>query len=198
MIEAEAMQGAVVLGSSLGGYLAQYLTATYPALAGGLVAANTLASARGIARKPPYKFDLANMPIAELRAGFKAGLTLWLDQANPYADLAGLLLAEVAGRIPEAELRVRLQALKTAPELPVQTLPGTAIFAVESGDDHLITPHMYKALREALHPGKVFRFRSASHFPYVVRADDYTAMLREVLGLDPKGSHWPDAAESTL
>ena len=198
MIVLEELQGAVVLGSSLGGYLAQYVTAQYPGLVKGLVAANTMASTRGIDQIPPYRFDLINTPIDELRAGFTNGLQGWVDPSNPYADLAGLLLAEVAGRIPEGEMRARLQALKTAPELAAQSLPDTAVFTVESDDDHLISPPMRAALREALNPGRSFCFSAASHFPYVTRPDDYTAMLREVLGLDPAGSHWPTGQESRI
>lgn len=198
MIADQGMQGAVVLGSSLGGYLAQYVTASTPDLVAGLVAANTLASTRGIDQMPPYKFDLINTPIDDLRAGFTGGLSTWLDKAHPYRDLAELLLAEVSGRIPEAELRTRLQALKTAPDLPAQSLPGTAIHTVESDDDHLISPPMRAALRDALKPGRSFRFRAASHFAYVTKPQDYTALLSEVMGLAPTASHWPAGPETTL
>ncbi len=198
MIRDQGLQGAVVLGSSLGGYLAQYVTASTPDLVSALVAANTLASARGIDQMPPYKFDLINTPIDDLRAGFSGGLAGWLDEGNPYRDLGELLLAEVNDRIPEAELRTRLQALKTAPELPAQSLPGTAIYTVESDDDHLISPPMRAALRDALTPGRSFRFRAASHFAYVTRPDDYTALLSEALGLTPPGTRWPAGPESLL
>lgn len=198
MIRAQGMQGAVVLGSSLGGYLAQYLTASHPGLVGGLVAANTLASVSGLDQMPPYKFDLLNTPIDDLRAGFTGGLQSWLDPANPYCALAELLLAEVAGRIPEDELRARLQALKTAPDLSAQSLPRSAIFTVESDDDHLIPPPMRAALRAALNPARSFRFRVASHFAYVTRPDEYSALLREVLGLDQENGPWPHGQESIL
>jgi len=198
IIKDQGMQGAVVLGSSLGGYLAQYLTVHYPSDIKGLIAANTLHSVKGLDQMTPYKFDLINTPIDELRAGFTTGLKSWLDPANPYSDLAGLLLAEVAGRIPEGELRARLQALKTAPDLGVQSLLGSAIFTVECDDDHLIPPPMRAAVRAILNPVRSFRFRAASHFPYVTRPDDYTAMLCEVLGLEPVGTHWPLGQETVV
>jgi len=198
MIEAEGFEDVTVLGSSLGGYLVQYLAAQYPAHIKGLVAANTLMSAKGIDQRPPYSFDLINTPIDDLRAGFTNGLKNWADPANPYSDLSGLLLAEVAGRIPEAELRTRLQALKTAPVLAAQSLGSDAIFTVESDDDHLIPPEMRAALRATLKPDRAFRFRVASHFPYVTQPDAYTAMLCEVLGLDVAGPQWPAGAESVL
>lgn len=198
MIADEGFAGVSVLGSSLGGYLAQYLTATHPGLCAKLVAANTLAATDGIDQMPPYSLDLAMTPIDALRAGFEASLKSWLTADNPYADLAQLLSNEVNLRISEPELRARLQALKSAPKLPEDSLPQARVFTVESDDDHLITLPMRAALRAKLRPGRAFRFRAASHFPYVTRPDAYTAMLREVVGLSPNGPVWPAGEESTL
>ena len=198
MIEAEGMSGATVLGSSLGGYVAQYLTATRPDLCAGLIAANTLPDTSVVASVPPYALDLETVEIEALRGGFLGGLRGLAVPGHPYADLAGLLIAEVEGRIPEDELRARLIALKTAPPLPPQTLPRARIFTIESDDDHLIPPPLRAALRAALHPGRAFRFTAASHFPYVTRSDAYTALLREALGLDTAGSPWPEGSETVL
>lgn len=196
LIEQEGMHGAAVLGSSLGGYLAQYVTAAHAPCCGALVAANTLPATTGIDRIPPYSLDLETTPINDLRGGFTNGLSQWQTPGHAYADLAGFLLAEVAGRIPEAELRARLQALKAAPPLPGQRLPRDRIFTVESDDDHLIPPPLRAALRAALRPARAFHFTAASHFPYVTRPDAYTALVREVLGLDPAGTAWPAGEES--
>jgi pimeloyl-ACP methyl ester carboxylesterase len=198
LIVAEDMTGATVLGSSLGGYVAQYLTAKYPDLCGGLIAANTLPDAGIVKTMPPYALELHTVPIEALREGFLGGLKGWLTPDHPYADLAGLLIAEVEGRIPGPELRARLLALKTAPELPAQRLPDDRVSTVQSEDDHLIAPPVRAALREALRPARAFCFTAASHFPYVTRAEDYTAMLREFLSLDPVGTHWPKGKEATL
>ena len=189
---------AVVLGSSLGGYLAQFFAATYPDQVKSLVAANTLASVKGLDQLPPYALDLMATPIGTLRAGFKAGLSQWLTPENPYANLAELLLLEVDGRIPAAEMRARLQALKTAPNLPRQTLPSREIYTVQSDDDHLISEAMRQDLRATLAPARAFRFTNASHFPYVTQPRDYTALLREILELAPAGSTWPAGAETVL
>jgi len=198
LIRAEGMQNAVVLGSSLGGYLAQYIAAIYPADISGLIAANTLVSVDGIDRMMPYALDLINTPIAPLRQGFSDGLKGWTGPDHPYAELAALLLAEVEGRIPEAELRARLNAMKMAPSLPKQSLTKRLISIVESGDDHLINPAMQMALKTTLPHGRCFTFDWGSHFPYVTRPDDYTAMLMEVLGLSKPGDHWPRGVATRL
>lgn len=198
LIEDEGLTGATVLGSSLGGYVAQFLTASYPDLCGGLVAANTLPDAGIVRAIPPYALDLETVPVETLREGFLGGLQSWAVPGHAYADLAGLLVAEVTGRIPEPELRARLIALKTAPALPAQFLEAARIFTVESDDDHLIPPSVRSALRSALSPGGAFRFRAASHFPYVTQAPAYTALVREVLGLDPAGCVRREGEETML
>jgi len=177
----EDMQGAVVLGSSMGGYLAQYLAATRPALFSGLIAANTLASVKGIDQAMPYALDLDATPIADLRQGFTTGLAQWAAP-HPNAALSALLLGEVESRIPAGELVARLKLLKYAPELPAPALPQSRTFIIDVGDDHLISAPMRAQLRAAL-PAKAFHFATGTHFPYVTRPAEYTAILEQVLGL---------------
>ncbi len=194
LIRQHKLEGAVILGSSLGGYTAQYVAATYPDLVSGLVAANTLSSTGDIQERPPYSLDLMAVPIDQLRQGFTNGLTQWCDGVSPYQQLAELLLLEVGGRIPEGEMRARLNALKIAPSLPEQSLPENRRWTIESEDDHLISADMREEVRTVVQPGRAFIFGEASHFPYVTRPENYTAMLEEVLGLEggdvpfPKGS----------
>ncbi|MBD2748728.1 alpha/beta hydrolase [Microvirga sp. BT688] len=181
-----------VLGSSLGGYLAQYFAAAYPHITERLIAANTLHSVAGIAARPPYSSDLDNAPIEELRAGFGRGLDAWRDAHPDQAELVNLLMAEVGGRIPEPELRARLNALKQGPELPPLDLPRERIATIESVDDPLIPPAMREVVRTRLKPSVAYRFESGGHFPYVSRPDLYVALLEEQLGLTVTRETWGD------
>lgn len=179
-----------VLGSSLGGYLAQYFAATYPHLTERLIAANTLHSVADVASRPPYSSDLDKAPIEEIRAGFGRGLGLWRDNHPEQADLVELLMAEVGGRIPEPELRARLNALKRGPELPPLALPRDRIATIEGGDDPLIPPQMREAVRARLEPSVAYAFEWGGHFPYVVRPELYLSLLEEQLGLPVTGESW--------
>lgn len=179
-----------VLGSSLGGYLAQYFAAAYPHIVERLIAANTLHSVAGIAARPPYSSDLDNAPIEELRAGFGRGLGVWQDAHPEQAELVDLLMAEVGGRIPEPELRARLNALKHGPELPSLGLPRENIATIESADDPLIPSPMREAVRARLEPTVAYRFEWGGHFPYVSRPDLYVALLEEQLGLPVTHENW--------
>ena len=184
------VETAAVLGSSLGGYLAQYFAADHPGRVERLFAANTLHSATGIDSRMPYALDLDAAPFGELRGGFAQALGAWAEAHPDQADLVELLMGEVDGRIPEAELRARLKALKTAPELPDLPLPQERLFTVEADDDPLIPPEMRAAVRARLDPAAAYRFTWGGHFPYVVRPDTYTALLEQALGLDVTGPDW--------
>ena len=198
LLDRLGVERAVVLGSSLGGYLAQYLAADAPGRVLKLVGANTLCSVQGLDQRMPYALDLMNAPIADLRAGFGMGLGAWAAAHPDQADLVALLMAEVNGRIPEAELRNRLNATKTAPDLPPVALPRTDIVTTEADDDPLIPPQMRAAVRARLNPGCAYRFLSGGHFPYVARPADYTGLLEQVMGLALTGTDWGTGEERAL
>ena len=187
-----ALGNMTVLGSSLGGYLAQYFAATHPGLVERLIAANTFQSVADIAQRPQYKSDLDNEPIENLRVGFRNGLGAWAQAHPDQAELVELLLAEVAGRIPEPELRARLNALKRGPELPPLDLPPDRIATVEGADDPLVPLPMRDAVRARLNPSTAYRFESGGHFPYIARPALYLALVEEQLGLEVTGESWGD------
>jgi len=192
------VERATVLGSSLGGYLAQYLAADAPDRVTKLIGANTLCSVAGLDQRMPYALDLMNAPIDDLRGGFAMGLGAWAAAHPEQVDLVALLMAEVNGRIPEAELRNRLNATKTAPDLPAVPLPRTDIITIEADDDPLIPPQMRAAVRDRLNPGCAYRFLSGGHFPYVARPEDYTGLLEQIMDLPLTGSDWGAGEERAL
>ncbi len=195
LLDRLGIEDACVLGSSLGGYLAQSLAGRHPRRVSRLVAANTLHSCAGLETRLPYALDLQTAPIDELRAGFGNALTVWAKVHPEQQDLVDLLLRESGGRILEPELRARLAALKHGPELPPCPLEPNRIFTIETDDDPLIPGEMRRAVRDRLAPAVAYRFRDGGHFPYVVRPAEYTALLEQVMGLAVTGPDWGDAPE---
>lgn len=190
LLDRRGIADVTVLGSSLGGYLAQLFAARQPERTIGLIAANTLSSTAGIAGQPPYSADIAALPVAALRRGFRDRLAAWGATHPAQAGLVTLLLAEVDGRIPAGHLKARMQALKVAPPLPPVGLASDDVAIVECDDDPLIPPPIRQTVHDHLDAGVCYRFRHGGHFPYVVRSDEYTAMLFERLGLADGASVW--------
>ena len=181
---------ATVLGSSLGGYLAQLFAARRPGRTTGLIAANTLSSTAGIADRPPYSADIAALPVAAMRRGYGDRLEAWGAAHPEQSGLVALLLAEVDGRIPAGHLKARMQALKVAPPLPPVGLTPDDIAIVECADDPIVPPPIRESVHAHLDAGVCYRFRHGGHFPYVVRPAEYTAMLSERLGLADAATVW--------
>ncbi len=190
LLEQENWEEVSVLGSSLGGYLAQYLVSSSPDRFLNLVAANTLCSTAEIQTKPPYSLDIQNIPIEKLRQPWIEGLEAGKSE-NPDRDqMTDLLIAEVNGRIPELELKARLMALNQAPQLPTNSFPNTKIYSVEADDDPLIPTEMREMVRIRNKPEIAYTFIEGGHFPYLIRAETYTAMLEEILGLQVRLDGW--------
>lgn len=181
-----------VLGSSLGGYVAQALAAASPDRVSHLFAANTLASTDGIALRPPYSLDLWREDIGVLRGGFAAAMQAW-GQAHPeQGDLVAFLLAESASRIPDAEMRARLAALKEAPALPPDPRPADQTTIIDAGDDPLLPAPIRQGVRARFPHSAVFHFATGGHFPYILRPALYSGLLHARLGLGPLPRDWTD------
>ncbi|MBL4768301.1 MAG: alpha/beta hydrolase [Rhodobacteraceae bacterium] len=192
------IESATILGSSLGGYLAQFIAGTHPKRISRLIAANTLHSAKGLDQMPPYALDLETAPIDTLRAGFGMGLEGWAKAHPDQANLVELLLQESGGRILESELRARLSALKFGQELPEPAIDAANIVTIEVDDDPLISPQMREAVRARLSPSVAYRFTDGGHFPYLARPADYTSLLEQVMGLNITGPDWGTENERVL
>jgi len=179
-----------VLGSSLGGFVAQAFAARYPSRTGHLFAANTLSSVQGIAERPPYSLDIWSAPIDEVRGGFAMAMQAWRQSHPDQADLVGFLLAESAGRISDDEMRARLAALKEAPDLPSDARPEDQTTVIETADDPLIPPPLRAAVRKRFAASDTFEFLWGGHFPYVLRPDLYTGLIRARMGLAQLPDAW--------
>lgn len=190
LMKMHEFSNATLLGSSLGGFVAQYFAATLPHKIENLIAANTLSSVAGLNQFPPYSLDLNATPIETIRQGFASGMNASLNDNPERADLVELLLREVGGRITEHELRARLKALKFGPELPDISISAKHIFTVESQDDPLIPPPMREAVRDKLNPARSYRFATGSHFPYITHPHQYTALIEECLGIESQTYQW--------
>lgn len=192
LLDLKGITKVAMLGSSLGGYVAQYFAATQPDRVSHLFAANTLHTVADASQRPPYSSDLWAAPIEELRAGFALAMNTWKAAHPDHAEMVDFLMAEAAGRIPEPELRARLDAIKSGPVLPPLANTAEAATTIETVDDPLIPPAMRAAVRARNAPAVGFRFLWGGHFPYLLRPDLYSNMLLARLGVEALSPEWTD------
>ncbi|MCF3935076.1 alpha/beta hydrolase [Acuticoccus sp. M5D2P5] len=191
LFDQRGISRARLLGTSLGGYLAQYFASVHPERVETLLPANTMVATEASRARIPAAFDLDHGPVAELRATFHTRLEAWRTAHPDQSDLVDLLLGEVDGRIPEAELRTRLRALMDPPPLGPVTIPPERVATIESADDPRISEDRRNGVRARHAPATVYRFLWGGHFPYVVRPEAYTGLLETELGLSLTGAPWP-------
>lgn len=173
-----------VVGSSLGGYLAQYLLAVHPDRIARAVLANTFPPNEIIAQT--YRLPTTLMPyvpewlvMAVMRASYR-------QRIYPTADSSELVLASLRetsyGGISKADINGRYLAV-TEPFTPAATADlNIPLLIVEADNDPLVPPQLRQQLRQTYPEAAVYTFSGAGHFPYLNRPDSYTQILDDFFG----------------
>ncbi len=176
LLAGEGVGRAAVVGSSLGGLLAQYLVATRPHLVERVVFANTF--------PPGHPEILKGRRLAALARWLPERLVLGMMLQNarkklvPAAGgdalLAYYLEEQYRRRMRKAEVLARSQAVFESFAPPRPAVPH-AVF--EAANDPLIAPAVRRDLRE-LYPGaRVYDLGAVGHFPYLSHAADFNRAL---------------------
>jgi len=184
VLDAEGMQSVNVVGTSLGGYLLQYLMTCCPhrvekAVLGNTFPPNDILRQRNesLIRILPFLPEWLVMDI--LRKNF-------VDKIYPAAGYSELVLAymleQVSGRMSKAQVATRAKAVIE----PFETVDPQAVeiptMIVESDNDPLVEATLREQLKATYPAASVYTFHAAGHFPYVNEADTYTELLRSFFG----------------
>lgn len=168
-----------LVGTSLGGHVAQWVAAQAPARVGRLVLGNTF-------------HDPAPMQSPERRAALEArdadalkAETVARIDGMPDSPLKRLQQALVGPLQPAGQLRARMLAVQSARRPPPLQVPDDHILVLDCDDDPLVPPPVRAALRDAYPRARHRTIAGGGHFPYVLRADDYRAAVGAFLDLEP-------------
>jgi maspardin len=178
IMDAEQVDRTNIVGTSLGGYLAQYLVAKYPDRIERAVFSNTFPPNDLIAEKNrligavlPFLPEWLVMSV--LRDSFVK--SIYPASGNDELTLA--FLTEVgSGRMSKAQVVGRYRCVVqpfTAPDLDKLKIP---VLIVEADNDPLVE----KALREqlkAIYPSAGVRTLSSGHFPYLNPSTGFTDII---------------------
>lgn len=175
---------ASVLGSSLGGYTAQILALRHPQCVERLFIGNSLCNPHAAWRPKHLPVEeMEAMPARELKEARLARLVNW-----PESD-AGLALAKqvigLQGRelISARHLKARVLALLKGRDVPRLPIPHARIAIIDTQDDPVLPAPSRAEVRERYPGATVHALPTGGHFPYISRAAQYSAILREhVLG----------------
>jgi pimeloyl-ACP methyl ester carboxylesterase len=169
-----------VLGSSLGGFLAQWLADRAPDRIETLFIANSLVDPVPSRRRMPPLDTMEAMNGEQHKEVILKSVAGWDEPEPVFADLKRKL-AESGEVIGGEGLKARVLALQNSEAVPPLAVAPERIVIIESEDDPLIGPEIRQAVEERYPGATVKKFRVGGHYPYVTRPEEYNAVIRERL-----------------
>jgi pimeloyl-ACP methyl ester carboxylesterase len=181
VLQAAGVERFTVIGSSLGGYLAQYLVARQPERVERAVFANTFPPNRILARRTRGADYLIRLvPQALLMAGMRWNTQLSIYPASGRSALLKAYLDEGTYRsMDKSRFLARYRAVVEWFDPP--DISGIPVMIIESANDPLISLALRRLLKRTYPSARVHTFGAVGHFPYVNEPQSYTAVLEEFL-----------------
>jgi maspardin len=179
IMDSQNVQRANIVGTSLGGYLAQYLVAAHPERITRVVFSNTC---------PPNNLIRENYAVVGVALPFLPEWAIMQTLRSSMEDIVfpaaggdeftrAYLLSIVSGRMTKAQVVARYQVV-IEPFTPVDPLDqGIAVMIIESDNDPLISEELREQLKETYPLSFKHTFENAGHFPYLNYPEDYTNLL---------------------
>ena len=183
ILEAEGVEKFNMVGTSLGGYFAQYLVANHPDRILRAVFSNTFPPNDLIVEK--NKSIGAALPflpewlvIDVLRGSFAS--SVYPASGNDELTLA--FLNEISyGRMSKAQVVGRFHCVVEKFEVPDLNTLRIPVLIIEADNDPLVELALREKLKVVYPTAEVQIFSGVGHFPYLNRASEYTKILEDFL-----------------
>ncbi len=170
-----------IIGTSMGGYLAQYLLAHQPERVQKVVLGNTFPPNELFAQQHATRVKLLPLlPEWLIMYTMAQHTEKVIVPTSPQPDLVrAFLLEQYYGRMSKAQLISRAKAIMTPFELPSHS--AHPILIIESDNDPLVPPALRQQLRQAWPQAQVHTFSQAGHFPYLSQPAQYVQIVQQFL-----------------
>jgi maspardin len=181
ILEKEKIQKVVIIGTSLGGYLSQYLAVNHPEKVMKVMLGNTFppntenkANNESLVKKMTWAPEW--FVIKSIREKYNKEVI----PASGNSPIANAFLNELLGKgVNRAVFIARYYCVvdtftpKIASNIPLQI--------VESDNDPLVNKHLLDMLKTTYPQAKVINLHEKGHFPYLMDAQDYNKIIEEFL-----------------
>ena len=168
-----------VVGSSLGGYLAQYLAARHPDKIKRAVFANTFPPNDVIVRDTRLAAKLLpTLPGRLLMYGLRQNTEKRLYPASGNSEiLRAYLLEQYSGAMSKAQFQARYRCVVDPFEAPDPESLGIPVLILEAGNDPLVDKSLRGMLKDTYPSATVHTLQGVGHFPYLNVPDIYADLL---------------------
>lgn len=187
ILEAEQVNTLSMVGTSMGGYIAQYYLSQYPGRVERVVFGNTFPPNEiyrrengGLRKIVPW------LPEWLVMSQFRSNISKTVSPASGYSRLVeAYLLEQYSGLMSKEQFIGRFDivldsfAINGAPDR--RAVPKLII---ESDNDPLVPPELRARLKQAYPEARVHTFSGTGHFTYLNEPEAYTEVLRLFLQPD--------------
>ncbi len=180
VLDAAGVDKAHVVGSSLGGYLTQYLMATHPERIDKAVFGNTFPPNDVYTKKNEKLIKiLPFLPAWLVMKTFRGNIESSVYPASGNSELVlAYMLEQVSGRMSKAQVAARAKAViqPFAPARPDEL--GIPVMIIEADNDPLVPEELRAQLKQTYTTARVETLHNVGHFPYLNEPETYTQLLR--------------------
>lgn len=176
ILDREGVRQTNVVGTSLGGYLAQFLAARHPERVLRLVLGNTFPPNDILAEQNrTIGALLPFLPDWLVLRFMRQSVERSVYPASGYDAFTRAYLLEMNyGRVHKADVLARYRCV--IQKFPTPDLP-MPVLIFESDNDPLLDEAVRAMLKDAYPVAEVYTFHAAGHFPYLNHATDYNRVL---------------------
>ncbi|MBP6503257.1 MAG: alpha/beta hydrolase [Rhodoferax sp.] len=174
---------ASIVGSSLGGFLAQHFAARHADRVDRLILGNTLwdpALTRQVVGRLPVDALRAHPPRMH-RDMVVNSVRSWPETDPLTASLKTLLIDSGTRLLSARAMKARVLAVQAAPAVPPLTLAHERITIIDCMDDPLLPRAVQDSVVKRYPRARHVRLSGGGHYPYVMRAEEYNAVLEQAL-----------------
>ena len=183
VLKAEEVDHFYVVGSSLGGYFAQYLVKKYPNIIWGAVFANTFPpndiiadNNKTIGALLPYLPEWLVMNV------LSGSIEKSVYPASGYSELVRAFgLEQTYGRMSKTQVLGCYRCVIEPFETPDMAVLGIPVMIIEADNDPLVDESLREQLKETYPTAEVVTL-SNGHFPYLSMPEEYTSYLETFFG----------------
>lgn len=181
LFDALDLPQADLLGTSLGGYVAQLVALARPERLHRLVLANTFYDPGLQQKRWPPPAEFCKTPAREVLAAARIQLAAGPEPTPEHGDLKRVMLELVGAAQPAESVKALRIAVLTAFPLARVPLDDAAITLIDDDDDPVIAPPTREQMRLRYKNCRHIRIDGGGHFPSNLQPAKYVAAVREAL-----------------
>ena len=180
ILEQEKVKKVILVGSSMGGHIAQFMLSEYPKKVEKAIFANTFPPNHIIEKEyGGLRKSISFYPEWLIMSNFRTNVENAAAASEASPLVKAFLLEQYYGKMSKAQFMSRLDIVieyfEPQRKAAQKNIPKLII---ESDNDPLITSELREGLKMFYPEAEVFTFQGKGHFPYLNEATRYAQVLR--------------------